>query len=151
MAKRRTERPRGGPAPTKPWRLSHHVARPSIAAPVQWMREYFWKIPGQLLSQYLQIFLGCEGKREEGEGEGRCEELGERWGRRKRTTLSSLLWCGADGGGPASEGQSDTELDLQKKGGGAGEGVQTWFKAPLWEHDSSRMSPGLSLSLACAT
>lgn len=143
-----------GPAPTKPWCLSHHVARPSIAAPVQWMREYFWKIPGQLLSQYLQIFLGCEGKREEGEGEGRCEELGERWGRRKRTTLSSLLFdVGRMEVDQRLRARVTRSWTSRKKGGGAGKGVQTWFKAPLWEHDSSRMSPGLSLSLslACAT
>lgn len=50
----------------------------------------------------------------------------------KNNSVLTALGCGADGGGPASEGQSDsTELDLQKKGGRAGEGVQTWFKAPL--------------------
>lgn len=101
------------------------------------MREYFWKIPGQLLSQYLQIFLGCEGKREEGEGEGRCEELGERWGRRKRTTLSSLLfdvgWMEVD---QRLRGRVTRSWTSRKRGAGLGRGFRPGSKLP-----SENMTP----------
>lgn len=70
------------------------MVRPSIAGRSSSVNEKVLpeKIPGQFLSQHLQICLGCEGKREA--GEGRCEELEEKE-RKSDSVLTSVMRDGA--------------------------------------------------------